>query len=86
MWDYIDAPDGITTETELISWIDEANIRLEPSNIFIVPRLPLEQNGEGMNTSIVLGMRPNNSAESGPEFKRIIGRLSEQCSLQNLFA
>jgi len=86
VWDYIDAPDGITTETELIAWIDEANIRLEPSNIFIVPRLPLEQNEEGMNTSIVLGMRPNNSAESGPEFKRIIGRLSEQCSLQNLFA
>jgi len=86
VWDYIDAPDGITTETELIAWIDEANIRLEPSNIFIVPRLPLEQNGEGMNTSIVLGMRPNNSAESGPEFKRIIGRLGEQCSLQNLFA
>lgn len=84
VWDYIDAPEGVKTESELMAWLDDTNAGLADRGLFFVPRLPLEDKDGRKITSVVLGMRPTRNPESADEFKRIISELSNTCSLQSL--
>lgn len=84
VWDFIDAPEGVSTEQELIVWLDRVNTTMGEQGIFLVPRLPLEEKGGKMITSVVLGMRPNASPESAEEFKRVVSELGSACSLEPL--
>ncbi len=81
VWDFVHAPDRVSTTQELVKWIEEMNEKLLHDHMFIAPRLPVEHNDQGAITSVVLGMRPNAEPQVHEKFRSIIEGVSRSCDL-----